>query len=185
LIAAAIVASFLVVFVYDVLFEVFAGGRTPGKRRTGLRVVRESGAPVDLRSSSIRNIVRLVDEAVTLYLAGMISIVVTKRNQRLGDLAAGTLVVREPVKPEAAPQPMALPAAGPETAAWDVSAISPEELAAVRQFLERRWQIEANARSRLAWQLSEGLRGKVAGVPEQLRGEPFLEQVAAVKSARG
>ena len=65
-----------------------------------------------------------------------------------------------------------------------MSAISQEELAAVRQFLERRWTIEPASRQKLAWQLSEGLRPKVAGMPADLRGEPLLEQLAAAKAAR-
>src|SRR3954452_12585911 len=64
-----------------------------------------------------------------------------------------------------------LPDAGVE---WDVSAISQEEFASVRQFLERRWAIDPAARQRLAWQLAEGLRPKVAGVPPELHGEPLL-----------
>jgi hypothetical protein len=125
--------------------------------------------------------------------------VASKRNQRLGDMAGDTLVVRESAAPSTAPawerRPDAVPApppapwtspgaAGSEADQWDVSAITQEELAAVRQFLERRWTLEGEARQRLAWQLAEGLRPKVAGVPADLQGERLLERLAAAKAAR-
>src|SRR5215208_3915445 len=79
--ALAIVA-FLLVFGYDVAFEVLGGGRTPGKRLTGLRVVRTAGGPVDLVSSSIRNVLRLLDFLPGMYAIGMVSVLATARNQR-------------------------------------------------------------------------------------------------------
>ncbi len=89
------IVFFLVFFDYDVLFEVRSRGRTLGKRWTGLRVVRTGGRPVTFVPSSVRNVMRLVDILPAFYAIGMLSIFVTARNQRLGDLAAGTLVLRE------------------------------------------------------------------------------------------
>ena len=179
------VLSFLLFAGYDIAFEVLASGRTPGKRLNGLRVVRDNGSPIGFLTSSVRNVLRLVDLLPTAYLVGIVSILVTSKNQRLGDLAAGTLVVRErgaelaPVV--AAP---AATAAGAVDVSWDVSAITAEELAAVRTFLARRRELTPGARSQLAAELSEALRQKVAGVPETVQGEPFLEQLAAAKTAR-
>jgi uncharacterized RDD family membrane protein YckC len=197
--AVFVVLVFLVWFGYDVLFEVLGGGRTPGKRACGLRVVRSGGQPIGFLASATRNLLRLVDGPLTGYVAGVVSIVASKRNQRLGDMAGDTLVVRESAAPSTAPawerRPDAVPApppapwtspgaAGSEADQWDVSAITQEELAAVRQFLERRWTLEGEARQRLAWQLAEGLRPKVAGVPADLQGERLLERLAAAKAAR-
>ena len=195
--AVFLVLVFLVWFGYDVLFEVLAGGRTPGKRACGLRVVRSGGQPIGFVASSVRNLLRLVDGPLTSYLAGIVAIVISERNQRLGDMAADTLVVREPAGQGKAPAwehgPGSVPAPPPapwERAPhgggdqWDVSAISQEEFAAVRQFLERRWTIEDKARRQLAWQLAEGLRPKVAGAPAELQGEALLERLAAAKAAR-
>ena len=111
---------FLVFFGYDVLFEVRARGRTPGKRWTGLRVVRTSGQPVTFVPSSIRNVMRLVDmlPAPPLYAVGMASIFVTGKNQRLGDLAgrhAGRARARGELhgaRPPTARRPPAPPTAG-------------------------------------------------------------------------
>lgn len=93
--AIGIVAVLLIVFGYDVLFEVLASGRTPGKRWSGLRVVREGARPIGWGTSLVRNVLRLVDVLPGVYAVGGLCIVLSARNQRLGDLAAGTLVVRE------------------------------------------------------------------------------------------
>ena len=71
------VASLASLYMYDVLFEVLASGRTPGKRMTHLRVVRTGGAPVDLPASAIRNALRLIDLLPGAYLVGLASIVLT------------------------------------------------------------------------------------------------------------
>jgi uncharacterized RDD family membrane protein YckC len=176
-------ASFAALYMYDILFEVLAAGRTPGKRMTHLRVVRATGAPVDLPASAIRNLLRLIDALPGAYLVGLLAIVITRRNQRLGDLAAGTLVIRDPTVRKGDPrQPNVSELAG--TAGWDVSAVSTGELAAVRRFLERRASLDPPARQELAYRLAQGMRAKVAGAPEDLDAESFLEALARVKSTR-
>ena len=188
--AALIVLSFLIVFGYDILFEVLASGRTPGKRVSGIRVVRVGGHPITFVPSTIRNLFRIVDWLPGSYVIGCLAILATRRNQRLGDIAAGTLVVRErfavaprtetPVISTRAPAP-------PDTdvaPAWDVSAVTVEELATIRRFLERRYELEPDARLELASALAQRLRPKVAGAPDSLAAEPFLEQLAAAKATR-
>ncbi|MDQ6749522.1 MAG: RDD family protein [Actinomycetota bacterium] len=177
---------FCLLFVYDLLFEVLASGRTPGKRWTGLRVVRAGGARIGFVASAIRNMVRLVDFLPVLYGLGSVSILVSARNQRLGDLAADTLVVREHHAPRArAWTTPAASASGDDPLAWDASAVTADELVAVRSFLERRWTLQPGARRHLAMQLTAGLRPRVAGAPADVAPEAFLEGVAKVKSTRG
>jgi len=107
-------------------------------------------------------------------------IVTTKRNQRLGDLAGGTLVIRD--APARRDVPRRSNASEPlDAAGWDVSAVSIEELATVRRFLERRTQLDARARRELAYRLEQGLRPKVAGAPERLDPERFLEELERVR----
>ncbi|HSH60950.1 MAG TPA: RDD family protein [Acidimicrobiales bacterium] len=189
--ALLFVAMFLIFFGYHVAFETWASGRTPGKRWTGLRVVRLGGAPVSFLPSAVRNLVRLVDFLPTAYGVGIVALLVTSRNQRLGDLAAGTLVVRERRTPRpAAPGHAAAVSASaselpPGWLSWDVSAVSAEDLGTVRRFLERRAFLTSEARSRLAFDLAARLRTKVSGPPEDLHPEEFLAEVAAAKSARG
>jgi uncharacterized RDD family membrane protein YckC len=182
-IALFAMAVFAALYLYDILFEVLAAGRTPGKRVTHLRVVRELGTPVDFRASAIRNLLRLVDLLPTAYLVGLLSILLTKRNQRLGDLAAGTIVIRDAPRQKASAAPVAAQAQ-PASPSWDVSAVSAEEVAAVRRFLARRPDLDRDARLALARRLEQGLRAKVAGAPEGLGPEAFLEGLAREKAAR-
>ena len=182
-VALFLVLSFVTVFAYDVAFEVLSSGRTPGKRWTGLRVIETDGGRVGLRASTVRNVLRILDGPVTLYILGSLTVLFTSRNQRLGDLAAGTLVIRErhaadKLAPAATPDvPLAhYPAA-------DLSAVTGEDLATVRSFLARREGLEPAARSQLAHQLFTGLRPKVHGGPEHVPPEPFLEWLAAAKAA--
>ena len=176
------VLSFLVIVGYDIFFEVRNSGRTPGKQLNGLRVVRMGGQPVSFLPSTIRNVIRPIDFFPGGYLVGAVTILVTKRNQRIGDLAAGTLVVRDrmTVIPALPTIPDNAGADAP-WAGWDTSRITAEELAAVRQFLERRYDIDYESRARLATTLSARLRPKVTGVPGDVHGERFLERLAAAK----
>ena len=187
LVAVYFVASFLVFVGYDITFEVLNSGQTPGKRMNGLRVVRSAGQPVNFVTSTIRNVLRLVDWLPATYAVGVLAILVTARNQRLGDLAAGTIVVRarqpgpSPVA-AVAREPVAVPT---ELAGWDTTAVTAQELAAVRSFLDRRDSLEYGPRSAIAATLAGGLKGKVAGVSDEYDGERFLEALAAAKGARG
>jgi len=187
-------AAALTMLLYDVLFETLGGGRTIGKRMSGLRVVRSSGRPVDLVASMIRNVLRLVDGMPLSYLPTIVSIVVTRRNQRLGDLAADTVVIRDRraidgVQPgfgvvAAVVDPARAPAHAMAGATWDVSAVPAEDLATVRAFLERRHGLAGDARVRLAAQLDGALRPRVGGADES-DPERFLEILYDAKRARG
>jgi uncharacterized RDD family membrane protein YckC len=178
------IGSFLAFYGYDVLFEVLAGGRTPGKRWTGLRVVTIDGRPIGLAASAIRTLLRLIDFLPAVYLAGSVSILASRDNQRLGDMVAGTIVVRERGSTQARWAPVELPTIAEELASSDVSGLGETELVAVRRFLERRHQIDAGARSQLADDLEQRLRPRVAGIPASYRGEQFLEAVVAIKATR-
>lgn len=183
-IAIITLVAFFIQFLYDVLFETLGGGRTPGKRSAGIRVVRVGGAPVGFLSSAIRNLLRLVDILPGAYLVGLIAIVASSKNQRLGDMAAGTLVVREKtVLPDTTRT--AWPPLEAAPTAVDVSTVTAEDLATIRKFLERRTSLGHEARQRLAHDLAWRLAPKVAGADPTSNPEKFLEQVAAAKAARG
>lgn len=94
LVVLGVFLGFLLLFVYPVMFEVFGGGRTPGHRATGTRVICTDGGPVAFRHAAIRSLLFLVDGVGTSGFAGAVSVLVSHRGQRLGDLAAGTMVVR-------------------------------------------------------------------------------------------
>ena len=96
--AVLILAQFVVLWGYYVLFEGFMDGQTPGKRLHRLRVVREGGYSVTFGVSAARNLVRMLDmQPGVFYLVGLTSLFFTRRGRRLGDLVAGTIVVREGV----------------------------------------------------------------------------------------
>jgi len=182
--AIVAVAVFALLFAYPVAFELGAGGRTPGKRWSNLRVVCDDGSPVTFRGSALRNVLRLVDILPALYLVGTIAIFATRNNQRLGDLAAGTLVVREPRAAAVvshAPVEVAEPG---ELPAWDVSGLREAELVALRRFLERRDALDAAPRNLLARDLAKRLRPSVGGVGGDLPPERFLELIAALRRIR-
>lgn len=179
-IAVWVLAFFFVFWGYNIGFEVLNSGRTPGKALNGIRVVLESGGPVTFGPSAVRNVIRLIDLLPAAYLVGMTSILVTRRNQRLGDLAAGTLVVRE--RKKLPPETIVSPAV--QAPAWDTSAVSADELATVEAFLGRRGELAGGARIQLAGELARRLRPKVGGAVEAPTNEIFLERLVATKRGR-
>jgi uncharacterized RDD family membrane protein YckC len=183
--AAFVILAFLLFLGYDVLFEVLNSGRTPGKRLNGIRVVRVDGSPVRFLTSAVRNALRLID-MLFFYFVGVVAILVTTRNQRVGDLAAGTLVVRERLAKVPEDPYAAAPAASPqgEWQNWDVGGVTAEELSAVRAFLARRHELTPEARQSLADELAEGFRRKVPGLAADTSSESLLLALVAAKEQR-
>ena len=150
----------------------------------------EDGAAVTLVPAAVRNIVRIVDFLPVLYSVGVVSVLATPRNQRLGDLAAGTLVLRVgspaaasgvPGAARPAPAPSLAPAGG---AGWDLTAVSRDDERVVRSFLSRRDELAPEPRARVAAELARRLEPVVVG-PDRTGGdEAFLEQVLAAREAR-
>ena len=184
-VAVYLVAVFVILFAYDIVLETWNRGRTIGKLAAGLRVVRVGGEAEGFLTAAVRNFLRIVDFLPAFYVVGVVSILATRQNQRLGDLAAGTIVVRErrpAVTPAASFVPP--PAAAPSLE-WDVSAVSADDVATLRQFLERRLSLSPGARAHLANDLAARVRPKVVGAPDGWHPESFLEGVVAAKTARG
>lgn len=141
-VAAILIGMFLVEWFYPVGFEVHSGA-TPGKKAMGLQVIHDNGTPISLPSSLIRNLLLAADFLPLMYGAGLVAMLSNSRFQRLGDLAAGTLVVyRE--KREARPE---IPAAQsiPPPPDFDV-----DELRHLVDFAERSDQLSPERRSELA-----------------------------------
>ena len=88
-----LLATFLLSWFYPVFFEVWWNGQTPGKRATDLKVVCDDGTPVSFSKSIVRNFLRAADMLPTGYAVGLICCLIDPSFRRLGDLAAGTLVV--------------------------------------------------------------------------------------------
>ncbi len=94
IIVAIVLVIFLIQFGYFILFEIVLNGQTPGKRLMGLRVIKENGYPLSVLDSIIRNIVRVIDFFPFAYGVGVIVMFLNARAKRLGDFAAGTIVVQ-------------------------------------------------------------------------------------------
>ena len=170
---------FLIFFGYPILFEVLDGGRSIGKRATGLRVVRLDGGPIGFGAAAIRNIMRLIDLLPGGYAVGAIAILATPHNQRLGDMAAGTVVIRErstPVAPvvQSAPVPSSY-------ARLDVTAVTADEVALIRRYFERRESLPEPRRLELAWDIARRISAKVALPGELVDPEGFLSRVLTDK----
>jgi uncharacterized RDD family membrane protein YckC len=193
-IAVLNVVQFVIVFFYSVIFESLWSGRTPGKRAFGTRVVQLSGARVGFKASMVRNLLRLVDFLPSFYLVGILTVLASSRNQRVGDLVAGTVVIVDRTPATSGQTWAAPPAPGhytpsqplPEVAVrWDVSAITGDELTAAKAFLSRRHSIPPQVRANLAAELSGKLREKVAGAQDwNGADETFLELLVTAKTAR-
>lgn len=151
-----VVGVFTTQWVYWTLCEVLMEGQTPGKRWVGIRVVRVDGSPVGVLESAVRNLVRVVDSLPGVYAVGCLSVLLTRRHQRLGDLLAGTLLVREEridLDKYTAPAPAtsAAPVRGPRLTA--------EEVELILSFLARAPGLEPSARLRLGTRLVERYGG--------------------------
>lgn len=168
ILAIWVVTDFLLQSGYFIACELLMQGRSPGKAVIGLRVVRDGGLPITLRESALRNLLRMVDMMpVGQYLVGLVSMIVSKDVRRLGDFAAGTLVVREERAAPARPvEPPSEPRAGAPAFRFDhqqLGAVGPVELRLLRQSLRRvdelpRWKagqvLERTARAlctRIGW----------------------------------
>lgn len=108
--AVGFVLAGLVAALYHIVLEAAWSGRTPGKRLLGLRVVKDSGVPIGFWDALIRNLLRMVDYLPSFYLVGVVTIFASPLHKRVGDLAAGTVVIKErSLKAAAAPAAPAAP----------------------------------------------------------------------------
>jgi len=193
---------FLIVFLlqwgYFALFEAFGNGRTPGKRVARIRVIHQSGRGISFFESLARNLVRFVDYLPGFYAVGVVAIFVSRRHQRLGDMVAGTLVVRDreieppqwsgstsrtitaPVfAPSADANPMAAPHLRVVLPAPTLAKLSASDLEVLEGFFARRLDMDLATRGALAGRIASALRAKSGlTIPPDTSVETFLEAVA-------
>jgi uncharacterized RDD family membrane protein YckC len=168
-----VITVFLIVWGYFPFFEILWSGRTPGKRTQHLRVIRTDGQPAGAGPILVRNLIRIADFLPGFYAIGSIAILLTRRHQRLGDLAAATMVVRE----RAAPEPAPLDVGFAVDRRVDTAGITQRDYVVVRDFLQRRTSFEPSARAALARDIATPLRDKV-GDDYSTHDEAFLEALA-------
>jgi len=193
--AIVIFLIFLLNWGYFTLFEAFWNGRTPGKRVARIRVIQRSGRAIGLFESMARNLVRYIDQFPFFYAVGVITMFVTRQHQRLGDLAAGTLVVRDRVFEEPAwgdsgartftaqifaptaptPEPhnaFTLPASG-------INKLTSADLEVLEGFFARRLDMPLTTRQILAERIASAIQAKSGlETPDGASVETFLEATA-------
>jgi uncharacterized membrane protein SpoIIM required for sporulation/uncharacterized RDD family membrane protein YckC len=167
LIAMLVLAQFITLWGYYVLFEGLADGQTPGKRALRLRVVRDGGYSVTFGASAVRNLVRFVDlQPIFTYAVGVVSIMSSRSGKRLGDIVAGTIVVREGL----VRHPALGASAGPTDAAVArgqaprEAALTDGEFSVLTRFVERRASLDPARRAQLAAQLAARLGAALQGI---------------------
>ncbi|MEO6913318.1 MAG: RDD family protein [Candidatus Baltobacteraceae bacterium] len=175
-VAIVVIVVFLLFFGYFIAFEALWNGQTPGKRLLGIRVVRDGGYPVDTMSSLIRNLIRVIELALGFYALSVVSTLISHENKRLGDFAAGTIVVRE----TRAPLDFVQFLTSAETPAFGAaSATLPQhERALVMRFIDRRDDLVNGARVRLAHDIAQQLRPKLPPELAGLSDEALLERLS-------
>ena len=164
---------FLIFYGYFIVFETLWNGQTPGKRLLGIRVVRDGGYPVDFMASLIRNLIRVGEMIVGFYAVSAAVAVFSPMNKRLGDLAAGTIVIRE-ARMES-PENLLREVTEPVYAA--TAYVSGEERTIIRRFLDRRTDLHAQRRAALAHQLAERVRPRLPAELGRLDDESLLERL--------
>lgn len=178
--AIAILVVFIVYAGYFAFFEAVWNGQTPGKRLLKLRVIQESGRPINPYQAITRNLMRLVDSLPFLYGIGCLTVLLNRQNKRLGDFVAGTVVVHE--KPLAAIRPE-WGVARPQTAArYDLRRLTDGEFQLIEAFLQRRSYLDLGVRDRMSREIAVRIANKLgpAAMPDDkpLPGaEQFLEDV--------
>lgn len=187
-VTALVLVNFLVFFGYPIAFETFTSGRTPGKMAMGLRVVTVEGSPVRFRHTAIRAALGLVDFFLTSGVGAVAASLFSRRHQRLGDMVAGTVVLRERT---VAPPPRATSFPVPRgaeayAATIDTAGLSPQDYEAVREYLLRRFSLKPQARLDIGRDLARALAAKLQHTaPASVHPELFLECVAARYQQRG
>jgi len=172
---------------YSILLELLWNGQTLGKRALGLRVVTSNGLPAGAGPIVARNLLRLVDFLPFAYAAGVTCMLTTRHYQRLGDLVAGTIVVRE--RREALPTAPSAPPLTPERAAYLAALAGPArilsdaDLEPIRTFLARRARFTRLRRAALARSLCDTYMSRLGGGAPAADPEGFLVDLLLCRSS--
>lgn len=175
--ALAIFVLFAIYWGYFALFEIFWKGQTPGKRFAGIRVIKESGRPINAFEAVGRNLMRAVDGMPGIYGVGLVCMMCNRQSRRLGDFVAGTVVVHEKPTEEVRPSWNTSTEASSSTEA--LGQVTAEELVLIETYLSRRWELDKLVRLNTAIQIAERIKAKTGlqSQPHQ-HVDDFLEEAA-------
>ncbi|MBN3881697.1 MAG: RDD family protein [Nostoc sp.] len=179
LIAIAFFASFIIYIGYFVFFETLWFGQTPGKRVAKIRVVRDDGRLIGLQQATLRGLLRPFDE--TLFI-GAFLIMLGRHEKRLGDLAAGTIVIQAQITTASATLTISEQAKilhEQLVQIADLSPLMPDDFAVIREYLQRRSAMSLKARASLSLKLAEQVVAiiNLEKLPEAVTPEVFLEAI--------
>jgi uncharacterized RDD family membrane protein YckC len=175
--AMAIFIGFAVYWGYFAIFESLWKGQTPGKRLTGIRVIKESGRPINAFEAIGRNLMRAVDALPGIYGVGLVCMMCNRQSRRLGDYVAGTVVVHE--KPTEEIRPTWNTATDTTSATAGVGQMTAEELVLIETYLSRRFELDPEVRLRTAIQIADRIKAKTGLQPQSHQHvDDFLEEAA-------
>lgn len=176
--------SIFIIFIqlncYFIVFEAIWQGQTPGKKVAEIRVIEANGQPISWAGAIIRNLIRMVDQILFL---GLLVMLFDKNERRLGDMAAGTIVIREH-KPDISTTQLLLAAPNAATDLLDIGRVSPEEYDLIVDFLKRRKSLAKPYRPLVAQKLAKYFHEKLGSESDDSAPEPYLEQVFHSYQAR-
>jgi len=176
--AIVIILFFCVYWGYFAFFEMIWKGRTPGKRVAGIRAIKDTGRALNVYEVIGRNLMRAVDALPTLYFVGIVAVLFSRKNQRLGDLLVGSIVVHDK-----APEQVRLDWSSSNTtdanALPELSKISSEELALIETYLQRRDSFDFATRDATAYKIVSRITAKT-GIQRDANQslDEFLERIA-------
>jgi uncharacterized RDD family membrane protein YckC len=180
-----LLVTFFIYTGYFVFFEVLWQGQTPGKRYAKIRVIRDDGRRVGIQQATMRSLLRPIDDTFGFYLIGAFLIMLGRREKRLGDMAAGTIVIQEEYLVAASnfrvsEQAQQLATQLPQMA--NLSQLLPDDFAAIREYLQRREAMAPKAKADLSLQLARQVRAIIGleKLPGRLTPDVFLEAVYLV-----
>ncbi|HZU13090.1 MAG TPA: RDD family protein [Chloroflexota bacterium] len=183
--------SFSLTFGYYIAFETLWRGRTPGKRVMGLRVLRTSGYPISFVEAVIRNLVRIADFLPTMYGIGVLVMFISSESRRLGDYAAGTVVVKDrpgvklkdltvgTVSARAVPRG----SIDPDELAWDLDALTFDDIRLATDLLARLPRLTRRAGGELTGRLADRIAARI-GAREPGQAVEFLQRVVELHANR-
>ncbi|MER3493944.1 MAG: hypothetical protein C4323_17525 [Mastigocladus sp. ERB_26_2] len=176
--AIAILVNYFIYTGYFVFFETLWHGQTPGKRIAKIRVIKDNGQPIGLQQAALRALLRPIDD--TLFL-GAFFILFGRREKRLGDWVAGTVVIQAQTRTVSTLtiSEQAKPISEQLLQTADISAMLPDDFAVIREYLLRRDGMAAKARSSVALQLARQVKAiiNLEKVPENVSPDLFLEAI--------
>lgn len=195
LLAIAFLGTFIIYSGYFVFFEVTWQGQSPGKRFAKIRVIREDGRPVGMSQAVMRSLLRAIDD---FCFIGVFFIVFSKREKRIGDWVAGTLVVQQEPNTDGARAGLLRRRSRSSAASEaplhssqtqeladklatiaDVGQLLPDDFAVIQEYLRRRSKLEPRARTEKSMQLAHQLRTliQLETIPPNTTSDQFIEAV--------